>query len=1240
MAGAAYLRARTLLREQAIAQAQNLLINQLGVVEKELKQKEQQLEQHRRDRVFLALIETALVSAPASVQFNDARNRLIVEMQDDFDHFFLMDDGGQVIAASNPVWEGKTVDPAPFSQETIQTLAIYGIPSIRENEFILATSGAYQTTQGSRGVLVGVTERQSLQRMAQPLNGLTPFANAYFILANDQVISINPTTGWFVPAAGVSEFRTELTSNLAGLKQTDIQTPVALDINSFDGEPALVQIQWVPQIQAGIALEIKSSTIYREVNSLAPFTIFLALGTLGLTSLVLMIGTRRAIQPLQALTDITRKVADGDWSQRAKVTGNDEIGVLAQSFNQMADQLSEVYQSLEKKVDERARQIRTAAEVAQNITTISNLDDMLNKTVELLVKEFGVYQAGIFMIDRSGKFADFKAGYGSATESLLERRYRLEVGSASLIGWVAANNRARVASDVLEDPLHLKNELLPETRSEASVPISLGEHVLGVLDVQSDQPNAFSPDTLVTLETLASLVAAAIQTAGLVETSQVNFQELDRLYKASRRIAEADNEETILEVSGQVLKSAPHPIALFKVENNLLKMVMSPEGAGKNSGRAGQVQVDIEAVEDFLLRDGVATSIRHERVPAAFRHSLTGFGAEHAAFLPVRKHGGLSALIMIGSKQGLSSVSIQPYENLAGLMSITLEKAEAVQQTTRHLREVEALASINELIANTSGIQEFFHALLSKIQQTIGNYNLIVALYDEKENSISVPFSYEEGQFQSIDSFPLGEGLTSILIRTRQPLMLVEDTERRSAELGAKVVGKPPKSWMGAPMLVQGNPIGVLIIQDLEREQAFNEEDLRFFTTLAGQVAGVMHNIHLLDESKRKAVQLETAAEIAREISTSRNLDELLIKAVDLIYKRFDFYHAAIFLMDITGEFAVIREATGEAGMNMKRAGHKIGVGSKSIVGYVTGRGEPLIVNDTTKDATHYANPLLPNTRAEAAIPLRVGDRILGALDVQSTKPYAFSEDNLRSLQILTDQLAVAVANTELFAETQEHLSQHRLLYHITSTAASGTTLEEALEGAVRGLQVTLGGDRVIIFLADREKNVLEAKASMGYSEDVANTSIEIGKGIIGWVASHKRPLRVRDVNEDPRYVLLSPNTRSELAVPLIYRNELLGVLNVESEQVDAYTENDEEMLGTLGGSLAAIIANARLLEQLRTQSERERLIYDAASRIRRSTDIQSILMTTASEIAKITGARFTRIHIGDESDSASKGAD
>ena len=118
----------------------------------------------------------------------------------------------------------------------------------------------------------------------------------------------------------------------------------------------------------------------------------------------------------------------------------------------------------------------------------------------------------------------------------------------------------------------------------------------------------------------------------------------------------------------------------------------------------------------------------------------------------------------------------------------------------------------------------------------------------------------------------------------------------------------------------------------------------------------------------------------------------------------------------------------------------------------------------------------------------------------------------------------------------------------------------------------------------------------------------------------------MNDVTEDSRYIEVSSNTRSELAVPLIYRNELLGVLNVESEQLDAYTENDEEMLGTLGGSLAAVIANARLLEQIRAQAERERLIYEVTSKIRRSTDIESILTTTASELTRIVGARRTQI--------------
>jgi GAF domain-containing protein len=328
-----------------------------------------------------------------------------------------------------------------------------------------------------------------------------------------------------------------------------------------------------------------------------------------------------------------------------------------------------------------------------------------------------------------------------------------------------------------------------------------------------------------------------------------------------------------------------------------------------------------------------------------------------------------------------------------------------------------------------------------------------------------------------------------------------------------------------------------------------------------------------------------------------------------------------------------IREATGDAGAQLKRSGFRLGIGSKSIVGFVAGNGERLIVNDTTRDATYYPNPLLPETRAEAALPLRVGDRVVGVLDVQSTSPYAFSEDNLRTLQILSDQLGIAIVNTELFAETQEHLAQHRLLHHITTTAASGTTLDEALESAVSGLQVTLGGDRVTILLADREKKVLEVKAAVGYAPDIFELQVPIGSGLTGWAASHRRTLRVNNVQEDSRYVEGSVNTKSELAIPMIYRSELLGVLNVESEQINAYTESDEEMLGTLGGSLAAIIANARLLEQIRAQAERERVLFEITDKIRRTTDMQTILTTTVSELTRVTGASRVHVRLGADAD-------
>ncbi|NOZ00042.1 MAG: GAF domain-containing protein [Chloroflexi bacterium] len=1250
---AGYSRSRNLLREQVTNQLQSVAQNHVTHMNATMTTRAIRLDRIARRPAFLDIVEKIANVSHDNPSFPTYRQQLITEFdvvnrpdsKPLFEDFMLVKPDGVIYVASRSDWEGLSLagskDYREFT-EGAHSIGIFDLAPILSNQFALLTIRPFGTAGGQPlGFLVGITESASAQNVLEELTSFDATASAYYVTKEGAYIGIDAYTNQlreFVPSAEQDQaVAAALPTEEVG--SDEIFSPLLEFVNA-EGVPVAAQAHWMPAIGAGMVLELPQEIAFGQLNNLVPFTITLFILTIIVMGLVIWVATNRVVKPVLSLADMARRFSEGDWQMRSTVKRDDELGLLAYSFNHMADELSTLYRSLEFQVEERTEQIRTAAEVAQSIVSTFDLDELLNKTVSLIVERFGYYHTGIFMVDRAGKMATLRAAYGPAAEQMLARGHKLAVGSPSIIGWVTANNQPRVASDVADDPVYFKNELLPKTRAEVGIPISSGNLVLGALDVQSTRSEAFDPETIIVLQTLANQIATAIQNVSLIESTQVNLQELERLYRSSRQIAQAQTEDEVLEVTGRVLKDAPFVSAVFTVHEDGLELVSLSDPDGETAPLDSFRRINVSPSEIAgQLASGLA--IIDLDAPTALPRALTRIprqmNCQTIALLPVTREGELYALVMLGAHQKtqLSAPVTQPYASMVEMVAATLDKVKASETTERRLTELEAISSASQAISTASNLPTLYSALHEQIRQTMGDFSFVLALYDMSSDTIRIPYMYEDGQISSLDPFPLGEGLSSILIRTRQPLMLVEDTERRAVALGAKIVGRPAKSWLGVPLQVGGEVIGALIVQDLEHERSFDENDLRFITALAGQVAGAIYNARLLDESRQRTVQLQTAAEIARDISGSLHLDELLSNAVTLIRERFDFYHASVFLIDPLGEYAIVREATGEAGAQMKRTGHKLGVGSKSIVGYVSGRGEPLVVNDTNKDVTYYANPLLPETRAEAAIPLKVGERILGVIDVQSTHPYAFSDENLQTLQILADQLAVAVVNTELFAETQEHLSQHRLLHHITTSAASGTTLEEALDSAVQGLQVTLGGDRVAILMVNKEREGLEVRAAVGYSEeDVNKIHIPIGTGVTGWAAAHQKTLRIDNTADDPRYIQVSANTRSELAIPLVFRNELLGVLNVESEQVAAYDEHDEEMLGTLGGSLAAIIANARLLEQVRRQAERERMLYEVTSKIRRSTDIQTILATTANELSKAIGARRAHIKVAlDEGD-------
>jgi GAF domain-containing protein len=705
--------------------------------------------------------------------------------------------------------------------------------------------------------------------------------------------------------------------------------------------------------------------------------------------------------------------------------------------------------------------------------------------------------------------------------------------------------------------------------------------------------------------------------------------ELVDLYRTGFQIASANIPKDIYQTISQLFQKTTCVAGFLSAEKETLTIqcYFNPNSP-KETPATLKFEIAPESINSIIRSKGpIFEKVGFSSLPNDLLALFPSDNLQQISLIPVKKGPENIAYFCFGSigKQ-IPLEELAFYTTFSELIGQVYENIDEKHNSKLRLDELEAITQTSQLISSSKDLRELYETLHAQIRKTIGDYSFLIALYDPSTTAIQVPYMYEDDQVTSIEAFPLGEGLTSIVLRTLQPLLIVKETEKKAAALGAKIVGKTAKSWLGVPLIVAGEATGAIIIQDTMNEDAFSERDMQLLTTLASQVAGAIFNVRILDETRTSTIQLQTAAEIARDISTSLDLNELLSKAVKLIRERFDFYHSAIFMIDNKNEFAAIREATGDAGLQLKKANHKLAVGSNSIVGYVSGTGESLVVNDTSRDITYYANPLLPNTRAEVGIPLRVGERVLGVLDVQSTLPYSFTDDKIRVLQILADQLSIAIINSDLFSETQEHLSQHRLLYHVTSAAASGSSLDEALNSSVQGIQVTLGGDRVVILLLNKEFDCLELRSAVGYSEDALKIKVPLGTGITGWVAENKKLLRVNDVTKDDRYITLGSNVRSELALPLIYRGELLGVLNVESDKVDAYNENDEELLTTLGGSLAAIIANARLIEQIRNQANRERRLYEITERIRRANDTQTILAIAAEEITN--GLDVQRTHI------------
>jgi GAF domain-containing protein/HAMP domain-containing protein len=326
----------------------------------------------------------------------------------------------------------------------------------------------------------------------------------------------------------------------------------------------------------------------------------------------------RISKPLVTLTEVSTQISMGALDQRAQVTQRNEIGLLAEAFNSMATQLQEFINSLEQRVAERTRNLRTASEVSRATTSLLDPDELLRQVVNLVRERFNLYYVGLFLLDPSKQFAVLRAGTGKAGRQMLARGHRLEVGGSSMIGRSIAREEANIALHVGTQAVRrYANPLLPNTRSEMAIPLRSRGQVIGAMTIQSAREAAFDETDIAVMQTMADQVAVTIDNAQLFAETQAALEEAAATHR--RYLRRAWTEYTL---SRDVSGYQQTPVSLIPLDRQILPEVRQATKEGRLLTRSGDGGTDPSAgpatlVEPIVLRGQTIGALGFKQKPGA-----------------------------------------------------------------------------------------------------------------------------------------------------------------------------------------------------------------------------------------------------------------------------------------------------------------------------------------------------------------------------------------------------------------------------------------------------------------------------------------------------------------------------------------------------------------------------------------------------------------------------------------------
>lgn len=857
---------------------------------------------------------------------------------------------------------------------------------------------------------------------------------------------------------------------------------------------------------------------------------------------------RWILTPLSQLAEGAAIVGAGDLAYEITLPGTDEFSFLARSFNAMARHLQGLVTSLEQQVAERtrdlekkSRQLEAVAFVSREVANIRSVLLFLEATVAEISRQFGHYHTGIFLIDDKREWAVLRAASSEGGQRMLSRQHRLRVGQQGIVGTVARTGKAHIALDVGVDAVWFDNPDLPDTHSEIGLPLKdLEGQVIGVLDVQSTEMQVFTPEDIETLQLLADQLSVVLRNAQLFERTQSALSQLEDLQWSYSR-----------------------------------------EGWARimNQGRPSAYEYDSVSVQPVLplpapriLSDG------------AFPRQMVMTDGTVALVEPMRYRDQMIGMVALSDPQRVWTAEERKLvQSVVEQVGIALENARLFEETQNTARQQ---ALMSQVLQTTAMVRDPDVALREITGILARGLGMAVGIFT---------FPRPDATEVQLQAFVLPDGES--LLPEGEIYPLPPDLQIFFQGLEEPELGKMPPilgevSQRGTYNLEQALYVairtaatreGFLVLLQRQDDVLLDPDTRSLARNLAGQVAMMLANMHLLEETQRRSTEMEALYDISLRFGKNLELDaiqELLVN------------QARNLLSADAGGFLTYREqghtldfSTVVGSLHAPQWRAKPGEG---LVGQVFQEAKTIRIDDYAAWADHgeeVAEGALA-VQSALAVPLSVSWGVAGVLlGLRERGKPPFDQADVRLAELLAAQAAVALESARLYQESTKRARDLQQLYDAGLALVSLLDVDEVLNTGADWARRLFDGETATIFYWDEALGQYRAGRSLASPKWKSTSAMPRSGGITHTIRETGKPVLIYDdriTSQNPAE-LIELGLVSQIGVPLRLGQQIVGAAYVHSAEVGHFREEDLYLLEFLGTQLASAVQNAQLFGQ--TQS-------------------------------------------------------